>query len=176
MNGLSATLLSRLEARDRALFSRCALQTSMSRPARAFWTMLTHAGGASCSLAAAIIPAFAGGALGAAARHAFVTLVVSHIAVQVVKRTVGRPRPSRRTSCANLVQEPDRFSFPSGHSAAAMSVAFVYAMAFPQLALPLLAGAFLVGLSRVFLGVHYPGDVLVGQAIAITTALPLTLR
>lgn len=36
-------------------------------------------------------------------------------------------------------------------------------VAFPAPAVPLLAMAFLVGASRVFLGVHYPGDVLVGQ-------------
>jgi undecaprenyl-diphosphatase len=37
--------------------------------------------------------------------------------------------------------------------------------------LPLIVIATLVGASRVFLGVHYPGDVLVGQLIAIATAL-----
>ena len=65
--------------------------------------------------------------------------------------------------------EPDRFSFPSGHAAAAMSVAFIYANAWPSLALPLIAVAGAVGLSRVFLGVHYLGDVLTGQLIAVGT-------
>ena len=74
-----------------------------------------------------------------------------------------------------LVVEPDRFSFPSGHSAAAMSVAFVYAFAFPQLAIVLVPLAFLVGASRVCLGVHYPGDVLIGQLIAVLTAIPTVL-
>jgi undecaprenyl-diphosphatase len=48
-----------------------------------------------------------------------------------------------------------------------MSVAFIYASAFPSLALPLVALAVGVGMSRVFLGVHYPGDVLIGQLIAV---------
>jgi undecaprenyl-diphosphatase len=48
-----------------------------------------------------------------------------------------------------------------------MSVAFIYASAFPSLALPLVALAVGVGMSRVFLGVHYPGDVLIGQVIAV---------
>jgi undecaprenyl-diphosphatase len=52
-----------------------------------------------------------------------------------------------------------------------MAVAFGYAMAFPSLAAPLIAMAFLVGASRVFLGVHYPGDVLVGQLIAVLTGV-----
>jgi undecaprenyl-diphosphatase len=52
-----------------------------------------------------------------------------------------------------------------------MSVAFVYASAYPTLALPLVVLASAVGMSRVFLGVHYPGDVLIGQLIAVVTGL-----
>jgi undecaprenyl-diphosphatase len=52
-----------------------------------------------------------------------------------------------------------------------MSVAFIYASAFPSLALPLVALAVGVGMSRVFLGVHYPGDVLMGQVIAVITGV-----
>jgi membrane-associated phospholipid phosphatase len=44
------------------------------------------------------------------------------------------------------------FSFPSGHATAAMAVAFVYAVAFPTLAGPLISVAACVGLSRVYLG------------------------
>jgi undecaprenyl-diphosphatase len=68
------------------------------------------------------------------------------------------------------VAEPDRFSFPSGHAAASMSVAVGYGVTFPVLALPLLLLALLVGFSRVRLGVHFPGDVLAGQALALLTA------
>jgi undecaprenyl-diphosphatase len=74
------------------------------------------------------------------------------------------------------VAEPDRFSFPSGHSAAAMSVAIAYAVAYPSAAAPLIALAALVGMSRVFLGVHYPGDVLIGQLLAALTYLALPAR
>lgn len=163
-------LLSSLGAQDRTLFLRWAL-TDSSRRARLIWTFLTNAGGATCTILAVTLPLLLGGAFAHVAQRALVTLVVSHLIVQLVKRTVGRPRPSRSVASAALVIEPDRFSFPSGHAAAAMSVAFVYASSYPSLALPLVLLAGAVGISRVFLGVHYPGDVLIGQVIAVLTGL-----
>lgn len=166
------SLLARVERSERALFVRCVDHASVHHLMRRGWTVLTHLGGTLSSIALAGLPlVFANGALRDAATHAALVLLVSHVAVQLVKRTVNRRRPSMREATASLVAEPDRFSFPSGHSCAAMAVAFAYAMAFPALALPLLAVAVLVGMSRVFLGVHYPGDVVVGQAIAIVTAM-----
>jgi len=50
-------------------------------------------------------------------------------------------------------------------------VALSYAIAFPALAVPLVALAVIVGFSRVVVGVHYPGDVLIGQLIAAATVV-----
>lgn len=133
-------------------------------------------GGTLASITAALLPfLLLEGAWHDAARHALATLVLSHAGVQLVKRSVSRPRPARTPGWTALVREPDRFSFPSGHSCAAMAICFSYALAFPILALPLLAIAVLVGASRVFLGVHYPGDVVAGQLIAVGTALLLQI-
>jgi undecaprenyl-diphosphatase len=171
----SPTLFRRLGDRDRALFARCLVDPSASRLPRLAWAAVTHLGSVSCSVAAATLPLALGGAVADAARQTLIILIGSHLVVQLVKRTVSRRRPSSALDCVSLVAEPDRFSFPSGHSAAAMSVAIGYATAFPSLALPLVTTAFFVGASRVFLGVHYPGDVLVGQLIAALTALTLRL-
>ena len=170
---MPTTILRRLDARDRELLVRWSDATARSAAVRRFWTILTHVGGATASILIALLPLLPGNHFADVGRSAMAVLVLSHLAVQFVKRTVGRPRPSRGTDCVTLVAEPDKFSVPSGHSAAAMSIAFAFASAYPPLAVPLYGIALLVGLSRVFLGVHYPGDVLVGQVIAIVTGVVL---
>jgi undecaprenyl-diphosphatase len=167
---MATSLFQRLDARDRALFDRWTIDRSTA--GRRAWIVLTHMGGLWCSVAAATVPLLAASAtLRGAAFRAFLGLAISHVIVQVLKRNVLRVRPTEELGHESLVRVPDEFSFPSGHATAAMAVALAYAMAFPMLALPLVALATLVGFSRVCLGVHYPSDVLAGQTIAIVTDL-----
>jgi undecaprenyl-diphosphatase len=160
-----------LDARDRALLSRVSLSPDCAALSRGTWHLVTHLGGARGSIGLCLLALLVPSVTIAIAWRALLLLGVSHAVVQVVKRLVGRPRPTHVHGVA-LIDIPDRFSFPSGHACAAMAVALGFAAAFPALTLPLLAIAWLVGISRVVLGVHYPGDVLVGQAIALLTAAP----
>jgi undecaprenyl-diphosphatase len=167
---MTMAVLGRLGARDRALRLRCTLSPSAPWRERAMWKAATHLGGTSPCLLAAGLPWFACCAAHQASVMALATLSVSHLTVQLVKRTVVRVRPSVRDRHTGLVRDPDRFSFPSGHATASMAIALSYGAVFPDWAVPLVALAALVGFSRIRLGVHYPSDVLVGQLIAGATA------
>lgn len=107
-------------------------------------------------------------ALREAGMQAAFALASSHAVVQLLKRTVSRARPRMPEGFAALVQPPDRFSFPSGHAASSLSVALALAAVLPGAAAgALVALAIVVGLSRCYLGVHYPGDVLAGWVLAM---------
>jgi membrane-associated phospholipid phosphatase len=92
--------------------------------------------------------------------------ITSAIVNLVAKSIVTRPRPERADPAPFVGREiemPASPSFPSGHAASAFAFAYAVGRHMPNLAIPirLLAGA--VAYSRVHLGVHYPGDVVVGS-------------
>lgn len=103
-------------------------------------------------------------------------LVTSQILVQAIKRLVNRPRPFKVAEEAHPKNPPSCvYSFPSGHTCAAFSIALALGQGLPGLAVPALITAGLVGLSRVYLGVHYPSDVFVGGLAAFCAWWFLTL-
>jgi undecaprenyl-diphosphatase len=106
----------------------------------------------------------------------------SFVVNQPMKAAGERLRPDREglgVPAERWVRMPSSTSFPSGHSASAAAFAVAVGDVFPGLRLPLRAAASVVAFSRVYTGVHYPSDVLVGATVgALIGRLPreLTLR
>ena len=114
----------------------------------------------------------AGGHLAEIGRAALLANALSHLAVQILKRTVVRARPCDANGVPlALIDVPDPFSFPSGHIAASMAVAVTVAHAHPPLAPIAIPAAALIGYSRVRLRVHHRVDVVAGAALGLAGAL-----
>ena len=90
---------------------------------------------------------------------------------KIIKNLIKRDRPCEALSnVRKRISPSDRFSFPSGHTAAAFVMAVLIAHFFPLLMIPALAWALLVGFSRIYLGVHYPTDILAGMIVGMLCA------
>jgi undecaprenyl-diphosphatase len=108
----------------------------------------------------------------------FVTVVVVDVVADVLslilRQLTDRARPFLVHPLPRpLVHPPSTGSFPSGHSTTAFACATVIAWADPRLAAPVFVLAALVAWSRVYVGVHYPLDVVGGAALGVLVATAL---
>jgi membrane-associated phospholipid phosphatase len=89
----------------------------------------------------------------------------------VLKALFDRNRPPEAIGFEALVGVPGSPSFPSGHAMSAFAVAGAIALLAPRLRTPVLALAAVIAFSRVYLGVHFWIDVLVGSALGLLIGL-----
>jgi undecaprenyl-diphosphatase len=90
------------------------------------------------------------------------------LAFMALKRLSQRPRPCQiEPHCWSRILPPDRFSFPSGHTMTAFSIALVVSYFYPSLEGPLFFLALSIALSRIVLGMHFLSDVLAGMVLGV---------
>jgi undecaprenyl-diphosphatase len=88
-----------------------------------------------------------------------------------LKKATGRKRPvAMEPHVWATLLPPDQFSFPSGHTITAFTVAVSLSMFYPSLTVGLLFCAASVAASRILLGMHFLSDVLAGSLIGATLA------
>jgi membrane-associated phospholipid phosphatase len=103
-----------------------------------------------------------------------VSYLVAWGASALLKVVFDRPRPSVVDPAVHpLVAVPNNGSMPSTHAATAFAAGVAVGLVHPRLRWPLVALAALIACSRVWLGVHYLSDVLVGGAVGTGIALVL---
>ncbi|MBD5544658.1 MAG: phosphatase PAP2 family protein [Lachnospiraceae bacterium] len=101
-------------------------------------------------------------------------LVLNALVVNVILKTqIMRIRPFVLEENLTLITSlPKDSSFPSGHASASFATAVVMFKGLPKyVGIPALILAFLIGLSRLYVGVHFPTDVLAGMFIGTVAAL-----
>jgi len=87
---------------------------------------------------------------------------------KALKKLSQRPRPCQiEPHCWSKVLPPDQFSFPSGHTMTAFSIALVVSYFYPPLEGVLFFLALSIAVSRIVLGMHFLSDVLAGVVMGV---------
>ncbi len=110
---------------------------------------------------------------------ALTILLADQITSSVMKPFFGRLRPTHDPELAAMVHIVDnyrggRFGFASSHAANTFGLAMFVFLLFRQQTRKvgwMFAWALLVAYSRIYLGVHYPGDILVGGLVGVACAI-----
>lgn len=107
-----------------------------------------------------------------AAWRLVLVLITSYLVVDVlIKPVVNRPRPYEVIAEARLIdQRPTTASFPSGHAARAFAGALAASRVFPAGQIVWWPLAVAIGISRIYVGAHWPSDVLAGALLGLAVA------
>jgi acid phosphatase family membrane protein YuiD len=101
--------------------------------------------------------------------RAAASIAVAYGVNQLMKLAVRRRRPDL-DDLPPLVSTGTQISYPSAHASTSFAGARSLAAAIPAAATPLYAAAAAMALSRPYVGVHYPSDVVAGAALGVAIA------
>ncbi|MEG0315053.1 MAG: phosphatase PAP2 family protein [Erysipelotrichaceae bacterium] len=97
------------------------------------------------------------------------TLVLSLLNNSIIKVIFSRERPCVLND--SLIVCPSSFSMPSGHSLTSFAAATIIYYYNKRLGIGAYLLACLIAISRVYLGVHYPSDVIIGGLLGVTLVI-----
>lgn len=98
----------------------------------------------------------------------FTSFVINNL---LLKELFKRERPSISYEMLQpLINIPNSYSFPSGHAASSFVGATILSYYFPKYKIIFYSLAILIAFSRVYVGVHYPSDVIIGALIGFSVA------
>jgi undecaprenyl-diphosphatase len=107
--------------------------------------------------------------------HALLAFSVERVVYWIMKNSLKRARPAEALpDFKSHIIASDEFSFPSGHTSAAFLFVTLLTFHFGPVLVLLYPWAMAVAMSRVYLGVHFPSDTVMGavlgSSLALTTA------
>jgi len=104
------------------------------------------------------------------------TLILSRgILTEVIRFLYHRPRPFVLLEITSLIEQTDKGSFPSGHAAFYFALAAVFWTFNRRWGNYFFAGTILMGLARIFVGVHWPMDIIGGALVALVSVFIVRL-
>ena len=135
-----------------------------------FWVFITHLGDGGylwIAIGVALLLFKKTRAVGISVLLALlINLCITNISL---KNIIARPRPFHvNPELMTLIKHPSSFSFPSGHTSGSFTAALVlFHLMHKKIGVPAVVLATMIGFSRMYVGVHYPTDVLGGIVVGI---------
>jgi undecaprenyl-diphosphatase len=105
--------------------------------------------------------------------YVLLSIAVGGLISYIMKKSFSEPRPYEVDTRIVQLSVGGGYSLPSGHTTEAFASAMALTLLFPKwyVFLPMFGWACIVGLSRIYLGVHYPFDILAGIFIGSSSSI-----